>query len=188
MPRILKKTPVQFILLVALAAHVLRNADRDYEQNGRLSAKTSTSAWALYLSHAVLTISAALRPSKRPLPERNLLLLLGSTTAVSGLALLIASIKEFRSFGQVSGSETGQLVKSGPYRYSRNPQIVGWLTSLLGIAIVARAPKSLTLVGFFFVIHRLYFPMEERHLERTFGEEYLRYRSNVPRFLGLPKE
>ena len=187
MPRILRKTPVQFILLVALAVHVLRNADRDYEQSGRLSAKTSASAWALYLSHAVLTISAALRPSKRPLPKRNLLLL-GSTTAVSGLALLIASIKEFRSFGQISGSETGQLVKSGPYRYSRNPQIVGWLISLLGLAIADRSPKSLTLVSFFSIIHRLYFPTEERHLERTFGEEYRRYRSNVPRFLGLPKE
>lgn len=84
------------------------------------------------------------------------------------------------------GLETGQLVKTGPYRYSRNPQVVGWGLALLGTAIAGRSAKALVLVGFFFLIHRLYFSMEERHLERTFGEEYRRYRNAAPRFLGLP--
>jgi protein-S-isoprenylcysteine O-methyltransferase Ste14 len=87
----------------------------------------------------------------------------------------------------MSALETGQLVKTGPYRYSRNPQIVGWGLALLGTAIAGRSAKALILVGFFFLIHRLHTPTEERHLERTFGEEYLRYRAEVPRFLGFPR-
>ena len=178
--------PVRLVLLGALAFYVLRGA-HDYEQRGRLSAKTSAAAWALYLLHAAITVSAAAHPWKRTPLKRNPVTVLGRITTVSGSALLVAGAKEFRSFGQVSGSETGRLVKSGPYRYSRNPQIAGWLISLLGIAIAGRSPKSLALVGFFFIVHRLYFPVEERHLERTFGEEYRQYWSETPRFLGLPK-
>lgn len=88
----------------------------------------------------------------------------------------------------MSALETGQLVKTGPYRYSRNPQIVGWGLALLGGAIAGRSAKALMLVGFFVVVHRLHTPTEERHLERTFGEEYRRYRDAAPRFLGLPRK
>ena len=186
MLHILNKTPVQLALLGALSSHVLRSAAHDYEQRGRLSTKTSAAAWVLYLFHATLTVSAAARSRKRAPVGQDPAFLLGSITTVSGSALLAAGIQEFRSFGQVSGSETGQLVESGSYRYSRNPQIVGWLISLLSISIAGRSPKSLALSGFFFVVHRLYFPVEERHLERTSGEKYQQYRSKTPRFLGFP--
>ena len=183
---LLKKTSVQFASMAALAAWVLWKVGRDYEEEGELSSVASMSAWALYLLHLGLTISASLRPSKRLPLDREVAAALGATSAVSGSALFAAGIREFRSFEQMSGLETGQLVKTGPYRYSRNPQVAGWLLALLGTAIAGRSVKALMLVGFFFLVHRLYFPIEERHLERAFGEEYRRYRSEAPRFLGIP--
>lgn len=187
MMRLLKNTPIQFVSMSALAAWVLWSVEREYNEKGQLSHRTSASAWVLYFLHLGLTVSASLNPSKRLPVNQKMGAALGAASVVSGSALFAAGVREFRSFEQMSGSETGQLVKSGPYRYSRNPQIVGWLFALLGAAIAGRSVKALVLVGFFFFVHRLYFPIEERHLERTFGEEYRRYRTKTPRFLGLPK-
>lgn len=184
---ILKKDTIQFASMGVLSAWILWNVEREYREKARLSHRTSASAWVLYLLHLGLTVSASLSSSKRLPISWKLGAVLGATSAVSGSAFCVAGIREFRSFEQMSGSETGQLVKTGPYRYSRNPQIVGWLLALLGIALAGRSTKALALVGLFFFIHRLYFPIEERHLERTFGEEYRRYQARAPRFLGIPK-
>lgn len=187
MMRLLKKTTVQLAGLSALAAWVLQRVEQDYERKGRLSRGSSALVWVLYLMHVGLTVSASMRPS-RPLPvDRKTASAFGASVAVSGLALCAAAIREFRSFRQMSALETGQLVKTGPYRYTRNPQVVGWGLALLGAALAGRSVKALILVGFFVVVHRLHAPTEERHLERTFGEENRRYRTEVPRFLGLPE-
>lgn len=183
---LLKKTPIQLASLSALATWVLRKVGQDYERKGRLSRGPSALVWVLYLTHAGLTVSASLRPS-RPLPvARKTATALGASAAVSGMALSAAAIWEFRSFRQMSALKTGQLVKSGPYRYSRNPQVVGWGLALLGAALAGRSAKALMLVGFYVLVHRLHAPTEELHLERTFGEEYRRYRTQTPRFLKLP--
>lgn len=137
--------------------------------------------------HAALTVAASrqsswpLQVGKRPSTAA------GAALALSGSLLFGAGVREFRSFGQMSGVETGRLVRIGPYRYSRNPQITGWGLALLGAALAGRSREALLLVAAFFLVHRLHFTTEERHLERTFGEEYRRYRAEAPRFLGLPK-
>lgn len=95
-------------------------------------------------------------------------------------------MREFRSFEKMSGLKKGNLVTSGPYRYSRNPQIVGWLLGLSGMALFYRSVPGLSLVAAFLFVHRLYFEIEEQHLERVFGEEYRRYKGKTPRFLRIP--
>ena len=92
---------------------------------------------------------------------------------------------KFRSFKQVPGLEAGGLVTSGPYSFSRNPQIVGWGLALLGTSLAGCSGASLLLPAAFYFVHRLHALIEERHLKRTFGEQYRRYRTTVPRFLGL---
>jgi protein-S-isoprenylcysteine O-methyltransferase Ste14 len=166
----------------------LRRVERDYEEQEQLSSRTSAAGWVLYLVHAALTVSAA-RRRQRPLPVgKTLSVMPGGASALFGSYLFAAGVREFRSFEQMSGVEQGELVTSGPYRYSRNPQVAGWGLVLLGAAIAGRSAMALVLVAAFFLIHRLHAPIEERHLERTFGEEYRRYRMKVPRFLSLPRQ
>lgn len=174
------------VALVPLTAWVLRRTRQDYEARGRLSTEASTAGWILYVTHLLTTLASALRP-ERPLPFRKEpSMLLGGFLALFGSWVFVAAVREFRSFEQMSGTETSNLVTGGPYRYSRNPQIVGWGLTLLGASVAGRSPKALLLTAAFFLVHRLYFASEEQHLERTFGEEYRRYRSEVPRFLKLP--
>lgn len=169
-----------------MSVWLLRRTRRDYESRGRLSAEASTVGWILYITHLLATLAAARRPTK-PLPLREKpSRILGGSLVLSGSWFFAAAVQEFRSFEQMSGIETGNLVTSGPYHYSRNPQVTGWGIALLGASIAGRSAKALLFTAAFFLVHRLYFIAEEQHLERTFGEEYRRYRSEAPRFLRLP--
>lgn len=175
-------TPV----LTLLTAWLLRRVQRDYEMRDTLSPMTSALGWAAYSLYTGLTLYAVRRPSGTA-PEDHW----PATTAsgflmLSGFSLFIWGVREFRSFERMSGLENGQLVASGPYRLSRNPQVVGWGLASLGVALAGRSDRALLLTAAFFCAHRLYLPIEERHLERVFGEEYRRYRTAVPRFLGVP--
>lgn len=175
------------LTLALLAAWVLNKTRRDYETHGRLSATASLGGWLLYVTHLLVTLNAALHPKKTLPLHRDASLATGGSLVLFGVWLFTTAVRESRSFEQISGTETGNLVKSGPYRYSRNPQILGWGLTLLGASIAGRSQKALLLTAAFFFLHRIYLVSEERHLERTFGEEYRRYRAKTPRFLGLPQ-
>lgn len=158
------------ILLAPLAAWLLKKVERDYELRGQLSTEASAAGWILYVTHLLATLTAALRPGRQIQMHERQSTVLGGVLALSGCWFYFAAMREFRSFEQVSGTETGNLVKSGPYRYSRNPQILGWGLALLSASIAGRSPKALLLTAAFFLIHRLYFISEKQHLERSFGE------------------
>lgn len=182
------KIRLGMVAMIGLTTWVLPRVKRDYETRERLSPEASAAVWVLYLMHAGLTMNELYNSSRR-LPPR------GAKSTVSGWALILLGswfsvwgVREFRSFKQMSALDTGRLVKSGPYRYSRNPQVVGWGTTLIGGALASRSSGALLLAVFYFLVHGLHAPVEERHLERTFGEEYIRYREKTPRFLGVPRD
>ena len=86
-----------------------------------------------------------------------------------------------RSFGQrVDG-----LLQTGPYRLSRNPQILVVGVAVAGYWLVW--PTWLTLVWFvlYALVCHLMVVTEEEHLRAAFGDAYVRYMSVVPRYLGV---
>ena len=52
-----------------------------------------------------------------------------------GIALCLISITAFRSVPKTICIDAGKLTTAGPYRWSRNPQYVGWFLFLLGFAL-----------------------------------------------------
>lgn len=142
-------------------------------------------AYTLYSIYAIATLAAAFRSGHFSI-NKNLTYGAGGVLMFSGLFLYAASVSRFGSFGQLSGLEDGELVTVGIYRYTRNPQILGWGLALLGAALSGRSGKALAFVAAYFLAHRIYFPFEERKLEHAFGDEYRRYLASTPRFLGLP--
>ena len=76
------------------------------------------------------------------------------------------------------------MVIRGPYRHVRNPMILSVLVSLLAEAIFFQSwPIAFWMIIFFFG-NAVYFPLvEEKDLEKRFGEDYLRYKAHVPRWV-----
>lgn len=108
-------------------------------------------------------------------------------TAVLGLILLIWTISLFAKRGRgtlAPWEPPKRLVVEGPYRHARNPMITGVLLILLGKALVFQSWPIAAWMVIFFIINAIYFPLvEEKSLERRFGEEYLLYQKNVPRWV-----
>ena len=46
---------------------------------------------------------------------------------------------------------TDRLITTGPYSYSRNPQLLGWALVLLGVATAGRSGAALALTAIYWV-------------------------------------
>ncbi len=76
------------------------------------------------------------------------------------------------------------VVTEGPFRYTRNPAYLSMAMIYTGIAALANALWAMLLLpGALLVIQRGVIEREERYLERKFGEEYLRYKALVRRWI-----
>lgn len=74
-------------------------------------------------------------------------------------------------------SDGGRLKVSGPYRLVRHPLYLGWVLIVSGAATMTGDRLFFAAVTSTYLIAAV--PWEERSLERTFGEEYARYRRQV---------
>jgi protein-S-isoprenylcysteine O-methyltransferase Ste14 len=76
------------------------------------------------------------------------------------------------------------IATEGPFRYTRNPGYLSMAMIYAGIATIANALWSILLLPVaLLVIQRGVIEREERYLERKFGEEYLRYKEQVRRWI-----
>jgi protein-S-isoprenylcysteine O-methyltransferase Ste14 len=121
------------------------------------------------------------------LPYDALAVCIGLIILVAGLYLLIAAIMLFMNIGKgtlAPWSPPEKLVVIGPYGYVRNPMISGVLIALLGESIILGSIGILSCFILFFIINHIYFILsEEPGLLRRFGNEYIRYKDNVPRWI-----
>ena len=76
------------------------------------------------------------------------------------------------------------IVTDGPFGYTRNPIYVALTLLYSGIAITINALWILLLIVPVIVVMQLgVIAREERYLERKFGDEYLRYKARVRRWI-----
>jgi protein-S-isoprenylcysteine O-methyltransferase Ste14 len=101
-------------------------------------------------------------------------------------ALFLYSIKQFRMAGTpLPGNKpTTAIVRTGPYRFSRNPIYLAFFAFHLGLAVLVDSLWLVaTLIPAVTIIAVVVVPREERYLAGRFGAEYLRYKASVRRWL-----
>ena len=136
---------------------------------------------ASLLSGAVLTVAWPLSfvPHVLRLPVGCLLVAMAA-------ALFSYSIKQFKMAGTpVPGNKpTTTIVRTGPYRFSRNPIYLAFFALQLGLAISVNSLWLVaTLIPTVAIIAVVVVPREERYLTGRFGAEYLTYKASVRRWL-----
>jgi protein-S-isoprenylcysteine O-methyltransferase Ste14 len=111
---------------------------------------------------------------------------LGGALVMASLLLFGLSVRRFRAAGTPvpARKPTTAIVRTGPYRFSRNPIYLAFSLLQLGIAIwVGSWWLVATLAVALAIIHYVVVPREERYLEARFGAEYRDYKAAVRRWL-----
>jgi protein-S-isoprenylcysteine O-methyltransferase Ste14 len=175
-------------LFIALAFVVFRViVRRDYKRKGRatlLSSLLETLVMGLYLSFPYLY-----NPPQWVSFWSGEVPVGGTVRAVGVIWILAGLVSAFGTmlwFGlrRAFGLHVKGLLKSGPYRVTRNPQLVGFSLVVLGCAVLWPSWYALGWAVLYGMMAHLMVMTEEEHLLAAFGEEYTRYCRRVPRYVG----
>lgn len=161
---------------------------RDYQGKGRLTPLSSLLellVWGFYMAFPY-----TFNPPDWP----YFWSFTGTTTQVVGLVVIILGM--ILAFGtmlwfglrRAFGLEISALIQWGPYRLSRNPQIVGGSWMVIGVALQWPTWYSLGWVFMYAAVAHMMVLTEEEFLQDVFGQEYERYCERVPRYLGLQRK
>jgi protein-S-isoprenylcysteine O-methyltransferase Ste14 len=108
-----------------------------------------------------------------------------------GFAMWVWTVRLFARLGRgtlAPWDPTERLVVEGPYAHVRNPMITGVLAVLLGEALAFGSTAiAIWAAAFAAINHAFFLVYEEPAVEGRFGEEYRRYKENVPRWIPRRK-
>jgi protein-S-isoprenylcysteine O-methyltransferase Ste14 len=110
----------------------------------------------------------------------------GSALVVAAVMLFVYSVGKFRVAGTPvpSNRPTTAIVRTGPYRFSRNPIYLAFSLLQLGIAAWINSLWLIaTLIVAVALMTTIVIPREERYLKRKFGTEYVDYKARVRRWI-----
>jgi protein-S-isoprenylcysteine O-methyltransferase Ste14 len=121
------------------------------------------------------------------IPHSGLIRQAGAVVFIIGLVLWAYPVFLFRTIGMgtlAPWAPTQKLIVTGPYLYCRNPMITGILFILAGEGLWLWSLPILAWATWFFIMNTLYFRfLEEPGLVKRFGDDYIRYRQNVPMWI-----
>jgi len=112
--------------------------------------------------------------------------LLGTLLLSVGVALAVWSQWIFHKERTTTDptQTSAKLVTCGPYKFSRNPMYLGLFLAFIGVDLILTFVWSLVLLIFvLYYVNWIVIPVEEKQLQKTFGETYKQYRLKVRRWL-----
>ncbi len=172
-------TNVVFLLLtppaVALGLYVYR---RDYRRYG----KTTVPGVILLLAGWFMPMCVVGYSLPWVFPPETTMQHVGWGIIVLSLVLCVIPLHRFKR-GMWIGRNVDELVTDGVYRFSRNPQYVATTLMPFGYALTGWSVMAWVGVVLVWLTIHLTALVEEEHLERTFGDEYRRYKERTPRYL-----
>ena len=111
---------------------------------------------------------------------------IGGTSVLVAIGLFVSAVRSFRAAGTpIPGNRpTTIIVRTGPYRFSRNPIYLAFSLLQLGISLWVGSLWLLsTLVAAVALMNLVVIPREERYLEARFPSVFVPYKAKVRRWL-----
>ena len=143
--------------------------------------------WSVYIMLSILNFYCAWH-SVWPFNLDNIILsVAGILIVIIGGVLYVAGIVTFGSLRRASGLLNDQLITKGIYRFSRNPQLLGWGFVISGVSLIGESGLALLISFLYWVACHCQVLIEERHLKKVFGDEYKLYIARTHRYFGLTK-
>jgi protein-S-isoprenylcysteine O-methyltransferase Ste14 len=110
----------------------------------------------------------------------------GAMVTVLAIALFVSAVRALRAADTpLPGNRpTTTIVRTGPYRFSRNPIYLAFSLLQLGLSLwVNSLGLLIALIPAVALMWLVVIPREEQYLEARFPSEYLPYKASVRRWL-----
>jgi protein-S-isoprenylcysteine O-methyltransferase Ste14 len=110
----------------------------------------------------------------------------GGLTMLAGFAWMAWAWWCFRRTGTPlpPTAQPQMLVDHGPFRFGRNPMVLGLAVMMLGLGLAAGVPfMAIAAANFVVIVAAVHIPHEEAQLQRAFGGWYSDYAASVRRWI-----
>ena len=171
-------------VLLAVGFGVFRRVlVREYLAKGRLGGPASLLQFAVFVAFFFLPY-LYLPPEWAWdwLPNGTWNRLVAIVLLVVGMVLAFGTMAWF-GMGRAFGVQVRGLKRTGVYRFSRYPQMVGGWLMVLGVFFYEPSAYGIGWLILWGFLGHWMVTTEETHLQRVFGDEYNRYVRETPRYL-----
>ena len=99
---------------------------------------------------------------------------------------MFAAVSAFKKFGEEPDprTSTSNVVTAGPFKYSRNPMYLAFTVIYIGVTVAVNTWWPFIFLPFvLWIMYKGVISREEAYLEQKFGEDYLKYKKSVRRWL-----
>ena len=159
---------------------------RIYLKYQRLPLFMGFSQILIYFSHAqLLYLPYYLYTSWPQITVGKIQYLTGISICAFAALIITTGLINLGPLSKTMGTESGNLKTHGLYKFSRNPQVVGY--GLLIISYTILWPSwymIISILSLTVIIHRMVLT-EEIHLTNLFGEEFKDYCKKTPRYINF---
>ena len=171
--------------LLLVAAYIVFNrvVAQDYKNKGRLGWWASTLQFLIFV--AFFCFPYLYMPPEWAwdwLPNGTWNRLTALVLVLLGMVVAFGTMFWF-GLRRAFGLEVKGIIRIGPYRFTRNPQMLGGWLMVLGVLVYLPSVYHLGWLLIWAVIGHWMVTTEETHLRRVFGEEYERYCEETPRYI-----
>ncbi len=172
------------VVLLGMGALVFRRFGRDYERIASLSRLSVLLGLLILVLHAAssyiyLDSRLSTVDTSSPLFGLSLVLIIG------GLVLLLTSMGRLGGKKTI-GQNTSGLYCAHMYRHSRNPQVLFYGLVVVGYALLWPSWQGVIWVLVYAGLAHMMVRVEEDHLKRKYGKEYVEYCEYTPRYIDMP--
>lgn len=151
-------------------------------KKGKLFWVEATMKAATYTVVIVEVVSLLFRINWAPVWLRYL----GAAIAGLGAACFAVSVCTMKDSWRagIPDKDKTEIVTKGIYSVSRNPAFLGFDLTYIGFLFMFFNPVLIVFTAFAVVMLHMQILQEEPFLEKTFGQDYIEYKSRVRRYLG----